>query len=428
MDKPAKPGEHFVSPAQLCIGLYVHLDLPWIAHPFAFPSFKISSAGQISTIQGLGLRAVHYSPAKSDCAPLAESEPNAEAASADEPVASRDSDPAYQAKQTRIRRLAAQQARVKSCEREFLGTTRRMRAVRQNLFSRPDQVCKLAAEGVARLADSMLVDAELSLHLMSEQAGGEDVFDHSLNVALLSMMVGKEMKLPADDIHLLGIGALLHDLGQAEIPDHIKNKSQPLSKTEVALMRQHCAFGVSLGKRLGLPPEAQLIIAQHHERSDGSGYPQQLAGSQLSRLARIVSMIETYDELCNARHAARSCSPHEALAIIYAQKDKQFDEATVTAFVRCLTVYPPGTIVLLSNGTLGMVTEVNSSRLLKPVVMVYDAAVANNDAIIVDLDAEADVTISKAVNPQRLPPEVGQFFATGKRMPYFFSAEPASAY
>lgn len=343
-----------------------------------------------------------------------------------QPVASRDSDPAYQAKHTRITRMAAQQARVKSCEREFLVTTRRMRAVRENLFSRSDQVCRLAAEGIATLADSLLVEAELSLHLMSDKVGGEDVFDHSLNVTLLSMMVGKEMKLPTDEIHLLGLGALLHDLGQANIPDHIKSKSQPLSPSEAALMRQHCAFGVGLGKQLGLPPEALLIIAQHHERSDGSGYPQQLVGSQLSRLARIVAMIEHYDELCNAQPASRSCSPHEALRIIYAQKDKQFDEATVTAFVRCLTVYPPGTIVLLSNGTLGMVTEVNSSRLLKPVVMVYDATVGNTDPIIVDLDAEADVTISKALNPQRLPPQVGQFFASGKRMPYFFSSGPAS--
>lgn len=418
MDSQAKISEHFVRPDQLRIGLHIHLDLPWIDHPFAFPSFKIQSSDQIAAIQGLGLKTIRYSPAKSEGDPLAGGEADAPAS----PVVVRDKDPAYQVKQERMRRLAEQQARLKACEREFLGATRRMKAVRQNLFSRPDQVCKLASEGVDRLAESMLVETDLSLHLMSAKAG-DDIFDHSLNVALLSMMIGKEMKLCADEIRLLGIGALLHDIGQADIPGHIKNKTTPLTQSEAALLRQHCAFGVTLGKQLGLPPEALLIIAQHHERADGSGYPQRLAGPQLSQLSRIVSMIEAYDELCNPRHAGRAFSPHEALASIYAQKGKQYDDATVTAFVRCLSVYPPGTIVLLSNGTLGMVTEVNSARLLKPVVMVYDAAIANSDAIIVDLADEPEVTISKAIRPQLLPPEVCQFFVSSKRLSYYFSAE-----
>jgi len=139
-----------------------------------------------------------------------------------------------------------------------------------------------------------------------------------------------------------------------------------------------------------------------------------------------VAMIEAYDEMCNPRHGARASTPHEALAFIYAQQNKLFDESAVTAFVRCLTVYPPGTIVLLSNGMLGMVTEVNCSRLLKPTVMVYDAATSHGDAILVDLDLEQDVSIRKAIRPQLLPPEVCQFFLAGKRTCLYFSAETES--
>lgn len=417
--------EHFIRPDQLCLGLHIHLDLPWINHPFPFPSFRIKSADQVATIQGLGLKRIRYSPAKSDCKPLVELLRNGQAAPLEFPEVPQflENDLACQAKQVRIKRLAAQQAKIAACEREFLNTTRQMKAVRQNLFSRPDQVCELATEAVSKLADSLLVDAELSVHLMSDKVGGDDIFHHSLNVALLSMMVGKEMKLPAEEIKLLGLGALLHDLGQADIPGQVKNKTEFLTKPEITLMQQHCAFGVSLGKKLGLPPEALLIIAQHHERIDGSGYPKKLSGSQLSLLSRIVAVIETYDELCNPQNPARGSTPHEALSVIYAQQRKQFDESAITAFVRCLSVYPPGTIVLLSNGVLGVVTSVSSAQLLKPTVMVYDAAVSNTDAIIVDLGLETDVTISKALRPQQLPPEVCQFFLARKRMSYYFSAE-----
>jgi putative nucleotidyltransferase with HDIG domain len=434
LDSSPRAVEHVITPGQLCIGLYVHLDLPWIDHPFAFQSFKIASPQQIKSILGLGLKAIRYSPAKSDCLPLSESQPNSQPNSPAESPAtpgeaasgSIDDDLAHQHKQARIKRLAAQNAKITACEREFLTTTRQMKAVRQNLFSRPDKVCELASEGIARLADSILVDAELSIHLMSDKVGGDDIFNHSLNVALLSMMVGKEMQLSADQIKLLGLGALLHDLGLAEIPGHIKNKTGPLTRPEVTLMQTHCSLGASLGKTLGLPAEALLIIAQHHERADGSGYPGKLPAQQISPLSRIVAVIETYDELCNPKNPARALTPHDALSILYAQQRKQFDEVVITAFVRCLSVYPPGTIVLLSNGALGMVTSVCSAQLLKPTVMIYDAALAHSGAILVDLGLESEVSISRTIKPQQLPPDVCQFFRTSKRKSYYFSAEAAN--
>ncbi|MBS1228498.1 MAG: metal dependent phosphohydrolase [Proteobacteria bacterium] len=417
---------HVVKPEELCIGLHIHLDLPWISHPFPFPSFKINSPEQIATIRGLGLKAIRYSPAKSDCQPLIVLPRDDTATRAVAEAAPRVADdPADQAKQARIKRLAAQREKIAACEREFLNTTRQMKAVRQNLFSRPDQVCEQATDAVAKLADSMLVNAELSIHLMSDKVAGDDVFNHALNVCLLSMMVGKEMQLPAAQVKLLGLGALLHDLGQAEIPGHIKNKTTALTRPEAALMRQHCAMGVTLGKQLGLPGEALLIIAQHHEHLDGTGYPRMLHEPQLSRLARIVAVVETYEELCSPRNPARACTPHEALSQLYGQQKKQLDETVVTSFIRCLSVYPPGTIVLLSNGALGVVTSVSSAHLLKPTVMVYDAAVASGETILVDLEQESDVTIAKTIRPQQLPPEVGQFFSARKRISYYFSSEAA---
>ena len=419
---------HVVKPDQLCIGLHIHLDLPWISHPFPFPSFKINSPEQIATIRSLGLKEIRYSPAKSDCPPLVvlPRDDDDSQRAAPETTHRPADDAADQDKQARIKRLATQREKIAACEREFLNTTRQMKAVRQNLFSRPAEVCELATEAIAKLADSMLVNADLSIHLISDKVAGDDIFNHALNVCLLSMMVGKEMQLPAAQVKQLGLGALLHDIGQAEIPGHIKNKTSPLTRPEAALMQQHCAMGVTLGKQLGLPAEALLIIAQHHEHVDGTGYPRMLREPQLSPLARIVAVVETYEELCSPRNPARTCTPHEALSLLYGQQRQQHDEMVVTAFIRCLSVYPPGTIVLLSNGTLGVVTSVNNAHLLKPTVMVYDAAVASGDTILVDLGQESGVSIAKTIRPQQLPPEVGQFFNARKRVAYYFSSEAAN--
>jgi len=406
---------NLIKTEQLCPGLHVHLELPWTDHPFSFPTFTLNSADQIAAIRSLGLSKIRYSPAKSACQPLPGPDgPNVASAEPPEPAAQQVDDAPYQLKAARIKWLAEQQATINASEREFIALTRQMKAVRQNLFSQPERFCELATEAVAKLADSMLIDAERSIHLMSDQVDGSNIFNHALNVALLSMMVGKEMQLPAEQIRLLGLGGLLHDLGQAEIPDAIKNKTEPWTASEATTMRKHCAWGVALGKRLGLPAEVLLIIAQHHEHVDGSGYPGRLSSAQLSPLSRIVAVTESYDQLCNPKNPARAYTPHDALAIIYAQKQKQFDEAVVTSFIRCLSVYPPGTIVQLSNETLGLVIRTSSTQPLKPILLVYDPAAANSDVILIDLESETEATISKTLRPQELPIEASRFFLANR--------------
>ncbi|MDI1259197.1 HD-GYP domain-containing protein [Aquabacterium sp.] len=405
------------------MGLYVHLDLTWVNHPFTFSSFKIKSSEQIHMIQTLGLTRIRYSPAKSDEQPGPESAiPMSTVASS-----SPESDLAYQAKRERVEKLALQRTKVASCEREFLSTTRIIKSINQNLFSRPKEVCEQANTLVSGIADSMMVDADIAIQLMADKVGGEDVYLHSLNVTLLSMMLAKEMKAPIEAIKFLGMGALFHDAGDAEIPERITRKMEPLSKNEQSLLQQHCGHGVDIGKKLGLPSEALLVIAQHHERVDGSGYPLKMQGAQLSLLSRIVAVVNAYDELCNPVNPAKAMTPHEALSTMYAQQRSQFDPLAMTTFVRCMGVYPPGTIVVLSNGSLGMVASVNSTRPLKPTILVYDPAVPKEEAILVDLEQEPDVVVSRAIKPQQLPQAAHDYLSPRKRMSYHFHAEVGKA-
>jgi putative nucleotidyltransferase with HDIG domain len=420
VDKKSSGGKHHVTPAQLRVGLFVHLDLTWVHHPFPFSSFKIKNDEQIATIRALGLTRIRYSPAKSDDEPLPLDEASAPAVA---PPMSPEDELAYQAKRERLERLAAQRAKVSACEREFLSTTRTLKSINQNLFSRPGDVREQASALVSAMVDSMMVDADIAIQLMADKIGGEDVYFHALNVTLLSMVLAKEMKAPAELIKLLGMGALFHDVGDAEIPDKVIRKMDPLTKSELTLMQQHCAYGVDIGKKLALPPEALLVIAQHHERVDGSGYPQKLQGPQLSLLSKIVAVVNVYDELCNPVNPAKALTPHEALSTMYSQQRAQFDPLAMSTFVRCMGVYPPGTIVVLSNGALGLVTSVNSTRPLKPTVLIYDPSVPKDEAILVDLELEPDVTVSKTVKPQQLEAAAYDYLAPRKRMAYYFNAE-----
>lgn len=423
MSADTATAEHYVSPEQLCIGLYVHLDLGWTEHPFTFSSFKIKSLDQIATIQGLGLSRIRYAPSKSDSKPLPtpkQSHPSSATTPAPRP---KEEDPAFQIKHARIRRLEAQRAKAAACEKELLSAAKTIKSINQNVFSRPAEVKEAAGTLIQTIADSMLVDADVSIQLMADKVGGEEVYYHSLNVSLLSMMLAKELKAPAPVVQMVGMGALFHDIGELEIPDRVVRKQEALTKAETALMQMHCEYGVNIAKKMILPNEVLQVIAQHHERVDGSGYPSGISAAQMSLLSRIVSLVNAYDELCNPPNPAKAMTPHEALSMMFAQQRNQFDQMAMSTFVRCMGVYPPGTIVVLSNGAIAMVVSVNTTKPLRPVVLVFDAAVPKEEAIVVDLEVEQDVSVTKTMRPQQLSSEAYAYLSPRKRMTYYFDTE-----
>jgi putative nucleotidyltransferase with HDIG domain len=415
-------GEHFISPEQLCIGLHVHLDLTWTEHPFTFSSFKIKSQEQIATIQGLGLSRVRYSPGKSDVKPLPSAAATDASAAPATPAPGHDA-AASQAKRERMKRVSEQRAKAAACQKELLSSARTVKLINQNVFAQPEQTKAAATTLIKAMADSMMVDADVSIQLMADKVGGEEVYFHSLNVSLLSMMLAKELKAPMPVVQMVGMGALFHDIGELEIPDRIVRKLEPRTKAEQALMQMHCEYGLNIARKMSLPNEVLQVIAQHHEKVDGSGYPAALNGTQLSLMARIVSLVNAYDELCNPPNPAKALTPHEALSTMFAQQRNQYDQLAMSTFVRCMGVYPPGTLTVLSNDAIAMVVSVNTTKPLRPVVLVYDPAVPKEEAIMVDLEAEPDVSITKAMRPQQLSADAYAYLSPRKRMTYYFDAD-----
>ena len=237
------------------------------------------------------------------------------------------------------------------------------------------------------------------------------------------MMIGRELKLSGDEVRLLGLGCLFHDIGMTEVPNKIVIKTDPLTKAERDFLHMHCAYGVDIAKRVGLPEAVQTIIYRHHELYDGSGYPQGLRGEATDMLSRIVAIAEHYDELCNPPNVAAALTPHEALSQMFAQQRAKFDPRLLQVFIRCLGVFPPGTVVRLNNDVVGLVISINTARPLKPSLIVYDTEVPKHEAIIVDLDAEPDINISQAIRPAQLPKAIYDYLSPRKRISYYFDPD-----
>jgi putative nucleotidyltransferase with HDIG domain len=328
--------------------------------------------------------------------------------------------PILLAKRKMMEQMRERRANAERIESAFIHTATAIRDIEKNLHHNPVATVEQANKLVKKVVDSILVSPELAIHVMGDRLGGEELYFHSLNVTMLSLMMARDIQLPGEVVAILGLGALMHDIGETEVPDKIRKKVGALTLAERHFFELHCEYGVAIGKRLHLAPAVLSIIGQHHEASDGSGYPARLQGEAIHLLARIVVIANQYDELCNPPLISDALTPHEALSLMFAKLRGKFDAKILPVFIRCLGVYPPGTIVQLSNGAIGMVSTVNTSSPMKPTVVVYDADIPKEEAILLDMDAQSEVNIAKALRPAQLPREVYNYLSPRKRVSYYF--------
>jgi putative nucleotidyltransferase with HDIG domain len=403
---------------QLKIGMYVHLDVSWMAHPFATGSFRIASADQITTIQGLGVARVRWDPSRSDAGLLAAVAPVAEVAATTPAI-----DPETQMRAEAQRRhralLAAQRASLASCEREFHAAAKEFRHITDTAHSQPEAARERSEGLVQGFLDKIEGAHDTCIRLLSEAVGDRNC-THSLNVTVVSMLLGRAMGLSDAELRDVGLGALLHDIGKMDLPDRVRWRDEHFTAAELQFYQEHVAHGVSLARKMKLSPQATLVIAQHHEQADGKGFPQRLPAERISAAARIVALVNRYDTLCNPLNPAKGLTPHEALSLIFAQMKSRFDALTLSAFIKMMGVYPPGSVVELTDGRFALVVSVNSARPLKPRVVVHDPRVAAEEALIVDLETQPDLGVRRSLKPLQLPRAALDYLSPRQRICYFF--------
>lgn len=223
--------------------------------------------------------------------------------------------------------------------------------------------------------DSVLRNDQALRWLMQIKHKDAYTAEHSLNVCILAAIFGRHLGLIRGEIEQLALGAMLHDVGKVQVPEAILNKPGALTPEEFAVMREH----PSLGRKLlmsaaGAPASAVDIAYSHHERVDGGGYPRQLQAHQIPYFAKIVALVDTYDAITSDRCYGPGRSSKTALDIIYRERGKHFDEELALAFIQCIGVYPPGSVVELTNGEVGIVIASDAGNKLRPrILLVRDA-------------------------------------------------------
>jgi putative nucleotidyltransferase with HDIG domain len=330
------------------------------------------------------------------------------------------------------RELSAQRVALQLCERQFAEAALDCKHLTDIVPSKPAEAREQAELLSKALVTKMLGDQELCIRLLSD-AAGDKASMHAMNVTIISLLMGRTFGLSESDMLDLGVGAMLHDMGKIELPDRVRHREDHFSGSEVRFYEEHVAHGVGFARKMGLSPGATLVIAQHHEHADGSGFPLRLNTDRMTAASRIVSLVNRYDNLCNPNVAAKALTPHESLSLLFAQGKSKFDTAILGAFIRMMGVYPAGSTVQLTDDRYAMVVGVNSTRPLKPRVLIHEAKVPRDEALILDLEMSQGLGIRRSIKPTQLPVASLEYLAPRPRVAYFFEpvatahAEPIAA-
>jgi putative nucleotidyltransferase with HDIG domain len=405
-----------VAVQDLKIGMFIRLELGWMSHPFPLSSFRIASAEQITILKGLGLQRVIWVPEKSDVeepvVALDDSASNAASAAqaATEAAAA-----------GRRAQLLAQRDSLRRCESQFEEAAQVMRQVNSLLVPDPMAAAGQAQALARAMVDKMLVDGELCIQLLSTQSG-DRLTAHALNVTVISMLMARSLGLDEGALMDVGTGALLHDIGKLDLPARVHHPEDGFSSTELKAYRDHVALGVARARPMHLPPGALHVLAHHHELADGTGFPNRLPLDKVTPAARVVALVNRYDNLCNPGPRGVALTPHEAVSVLFAQNRSKFDLSVLSGFIRMMGVYPAGSVVQLTDDRYALVTQVNSSRPLKPRVLVHDPKVPRDEALLLDLEQQTDLGIRRSVQPAKLPPAAASYLAIKPRVSYYFDA------
>ncbi|MBM3266225.1 MAG: HD-GYP domain-containing protein [Candidatus Sericytochromatia bacterium] len=234
----------------------------------------------------------------------------------------------------------------------------------------------------------IVAERELIESLIDLRVYDEYTYAHSANVMSLSLVVGTALKLPMDRLRILGIGALLHDIGKTLVPEEILNKPTKLTEEEFRIMATHPANGIMiLSNYSWANSDIKNCAFQHHEKYNGMGYPMGLKGNQIAELAQIVAVVDFYDALISDRVYKKGLPPNVVYQAIMNGVNVHFDAKVVQAFQRFIVPYPVNAQVELSTGQVGRVLKVNRKNLLAPVVHVEGVG-------DIDLAKNPDITIT----------------------------------
>lgn len=255
---------------------------------------------------------------------------------------------------------------------------------------------------IGKMVEDIMTDIlrkeELVLALVDIRSSDNHVYAHSVNVAVISLMLGIAFKLPKKRLEALCTGALLHDIGKAYLPKEIINKKGEPTEAEKTIMKAHPRLGYKyLSSTYNISALSKIIVLQHHENVDGTGYPDGLKKDKIMDLSLIVSIADAYDNLSTNTNGREAMFPSDILEYLMSNAGTKFDYNMVNVFCRIVIPFPKGTIVELSTGEIAVVEETKPNFPLRPIVKIIKSKRSGRENMIIDLITELSIVIIKIV-------------------------------
>ncbi len=252
----------------------------------------------------------------------------------------------------------------------------------------------LVSEIVNRIVDDLLSNKNIMINLTDLRSLDEYIFAHSVNVAVISIVIGKTLGYNQLQLRDLGIGAILHDIGKTEIPLEILNKPERLEEDEIKIMKKHTELGYEILKRHGnISTLSRGISLMHHERIDGTGYPYGKKGDEIHEFAKIVAIADTYDAMTSNCEYKKKVSPDKAIEYLVSTGDYNFDYNIVKLFLNHVAIYPVGTIVRLNTKQRGIVMDNNQYSPTRPIVRILRDQNPDSNCEFEEIDLQKKFTV-----------------------------------
>lgn len=354
---------------ELQVGMYVaRLDRPWIETPFPLQGFYIKELSDIDQLRRY-CRDVTIDLTRSRVeADLVRHDLSA-------PVRRREAEVA-QASATKAKRPAYQT--TISMPQEVMASRELHKQFSQSVLDVYERLAKgqsfdagATREVVSNVVDSVIRNPDAMVWLSRVRDKDAYSYHHAFRCAIWGTVFGRHLGISRVALENLAFGFTMMDVGKARLPDGLLNKSGLLSVNERTELRNHVDYSLEiLAGMPGIPSQVMQMVAEHHERYDGSGYPHKLAGKAISPLGKMAGLVDTYDAMTSERPYARALTSVEAVSKLYDLRNTEFQSQLVEEFIQAIGVYPTGTLVHMSNHEVGVVIAQNPERRLRPKLLV----------------------------------------------------------
>lgn len=357
--------EKKVATQHLKLGMYISkLDRPWLETPFLFQGFKLEQNKDIDELRALCRYVYIDTDQGEDSEHVYSSDPCVNERQFVAPLKD------LPVQTTFYENISSLEDEMEVARNSHTRAYEIIGSVMDDVRAGKQLSTMGAREAVTQMVDSIVRNPDAFAWLTKLKRKDSYTYSHSIDSCTLMIAFGRHIGLPKPTLHDIAMGALFADVGKMRISNEILSKPVRLGPEEFEEIKKHVQHSVDIMRESkGIAEDSYVVVANHHERFNGSGYPQGLIGTATPIYGRMAAIVDCYDAITSTRPYGAAMSPHEAIRKLYEWRGVEFQEELIEHFIQCLGVYPTGTLVELSTGEVGIVISQNRVRRLRPKVM-----------------------------------------------------------